>query len=125
MSGRTLLVASNRNPGLCEQTQKKKELVHITEPFQGRFLTLSISLFSSVAIHPREVSPAQDGGGGGWWPMAPNLFSKSSRIESHWLELGHMATCKPSTLSRGCSSRPYLGHMTSPEMGCGVGGEFY
>lgn len=72
MSGRTLLVASNRNPGLCEQTQKKKELVHITEPFQGRFLTLSISLFSSVAIHPHEVSPAQDGGGGGnggQWPQ--------------------------------------------------------
>ena len=33
-------------------------------------------------------------------------------IESLWLELGHMATLKPMTLSKGCSRRPYLGHMT-------------
>lgn len=49
----------NGNPALYEQTKKKKELVHIPESFQSGFLTLSISLLSSVVTHPHVGSPHQ------------------------------------------------------------------
>lgn len=110
MSGRTLLVASNRNPALYEQTQKKKELVQSTEPFQGRFLTLS--LFSSVVTHPHVGSPAQDREKEKKIVINVPTFVQQKLSWVTWLPLSQ-------SLSRKWSSRPCLGHMTSLEMGWG------